>query len=101
MKREGFWKSAYEPNLPIPAPHVLQPDQAYQIFALIHALEQKAHKALYRGRSYSRIDGTMLGNAEYEYKGWQWPGDFAAHYVLQYRVKPSDEFLEFIGYKEQ
>lgn len=29
---------------------------------------------------------------------WKWPGDFAEHYVLKHKVKPTDEFLEFIGY---
>ncbi len=40
----------------------------------------------------------MLGSEEYNNGDWVWPEDFAFHYVKMHRVKPSDEFLRFIGY---
>jgi hypothetical protein len=38
------------------------------------------------------------GKHEYQLDGWKWPEDFAKHYVLDHKVKPTDEFLIFIGY---
>ena len=54
---------------------------------------------MYMGRSASRITGEMLGNKEYETDKWRWPGDFAKHYVLDHKIKPSNEFLKYIGYE--
>jgi hypothetical protein len=52
----------------------------------------------YKGWSTSRITGKKLGSGEFTTNKWRWPVDFALHYVLDNRVKPSDEFLEYIGY---
>lgn len=98
-KREGFWKSSLEPHLPEPKPEVLNPKQAFELYDIITKLEKIAKKTTYRGVSHSRITGEKLGCAEYTFSDWSWPGDFAKHYVLEYRVKPSDDFLEFLGVK--
>jgi hypothetical protein len=37
----------------------------------------------------------------YELEGWIWPGDFVEHYVLTHKVRPTDEFLKWIGYDIQ
>jgi len=100
---EGYWndpKNNY-PEYPMPKPGVLSDEQAQTIFELILAKESQANKMLYRGLSHSRIDGSVLGCVEYHLERWAWPGDFAPHYVLKYKCKPSAEFLDFIGYYQQ
>lgn len=101
MKREGFWYSEHEPDLPMPVPGELTPGQALEIYNLIRKKEKQANKTAYRGHSKSRIDNTVVGSQEYSTSEWKWPDGFASHYVLQHLVKPSDEFLDFIGYTEQ
>jgi len=41
-----------------------------------------------------------MGGTEYMTPHFIFPGDFGRHYVLEHRVKPSDVFLEYIGYLE-
>lgn len=96
--KEGFWYSKYEPNLPMPVPNELAPFEARAIYELIKQKENSAKVTRYRGVSPSRLDASYVGSAEYEHSGWVWPQGFAEHYVLQYRVRPSDAFLKFIGY---
>jgi len=100
-KIEGYWYSKYSPQYPMPIKNVLTQDQSNTIYKLIKKRERSANKILYRGFSHSRIDDSRLGCAEYETDTWRWPGDFAGHYVLKYGVRPSDEFLKYIGYKER
>ena len=104
MNIEGYWHSSYFENrgynYPKPKPNVLTEEQATIIHKLILEKQKNANKVLYRGMSHSRIEkGVSLGNAEYQTDLWKWPGDFADHYVLKHKVKPSDEFLDYIGYK--
>lgn len=96
MKYEGFWYSKYEPNWPKPVPDVLTDEQALKVYNRIKQKEKTARATRYRGWSTSRIDGTHVGCTEYESGGWRWPEAFAPHYVLKYKVKPSDEFLKFL-----
>lgn len=98
---EGYWYSEHIEKYkgivyPMPEPNVLTEDEAKYIHALIKAKEDVAHVNRYRGFSRSRITGETLGNAEYETDSWIWPGDFADHYVLKHRVKPTDDFLKYI-----
>jgi hypothetical protein len=104
-KIEGYWYSEHLEKYkgikyPMPEPNVLTEDEAIDIHALIKAKEEFAHVQSYRGWSRSRITGENLGNKEYETEEWLWPGDFADHYVLKHRVKPTDDFLNYIGYKK-
>ena len=107
LKVEGYWyekpysKYSKESVYPMPIPNILTPEEAEKIYNLIIQKEVKARVVLYRGFSYSRITGETLGSREYQTDEWLWPGDFAEHYVLKHRVKPSDEFLEYIGYEPQ
>ena len=77
----------------------LTEEEAKTIYDLIVQKQKIAVKHYYRGPSTSRITGEMLGYDEYQTVEWRWPGDFAEHYVLKYRVKPTDEFLKYIGYE--
>lgn len=95
---EGYWRSDSSPYYPMPVPYVLSEDQAQEIYSLIVAKQNEAHRIKFRGFSKSRITGERLGCAEYRLNNWRWPGDFAKHYVLCHKVKPTDAFLDFIGY---
>lgn len=99
-KIEGYWSDGKNSKFPIPEPDILTENEAKKIYDLIIIKEKSAEILSYRGCSVSRITGKMLGNKEYQYDEWLWPADFAKHYVLENRVKPTDEFLEYIGYKK-
>lgn len=96
---EGYWFSEYTPQYPLPIKNQLSSKEAKEIFDLIKDKEEEATKFLTRGHSISRLDDTIVGNGEFHHTHWLWPENFAAHYVLKYRVKPSQAFLEFIGWK--
>lgn len=99
VKLEGFWyHRTLSPQYPKPVPNVLTETQAKKIFAAIKKKEEKASKILYRGYALSRIERRVrVGSATYALGKWRWPQGYAEHYVLKHRVKPSDEFLEFLG----
>lgn len=102
MKIEGYWYSEHTPQYDMPLPNVLSEEEADEIFRLIKAKENDNDTRLisYRGISISRIEeGVVVGNREYKLNGWNWPAGFAEHYVLKHKVRPTDEFLEFIGYE--
>ena len=98
-KVEGYWWSKYDPHYPMPVPNVLSDEDATSIYNLIVAKEKIAEKYGYRGFSSSRITNEMLGSHEFKLDDWIWPADFAKHYVLDHKVRPTDEFLAFIGYE--
>lgn len=117
MKIEGYWKEKpfvfekelfngsvfrkeipAKTNYPIPIPNVLTEDEAKTIYNLILEKQKGAKLVGYMGLSESRITGETLGNKEYQTEEWKWPGDFAEHYVLTHKVRPTDEFLKWIGY---
>lgn len=87
-------------NYPIPIPNVLIKEEAITIYNLIKKLESKSRYIQYKGYSYSRITSERLGCGEFHYRNWIFPEDFAEHYVLKHRVKPSNEFLKYIGYEK-
>ena len=101
-KIEGYWYSKYEPDYPMPEPNVLTEDEAKEIYDLITDIENDkgVKNTQYRGWSTSRITEERLGSTEFSTNEWTWPCDFAKHYVLEHRVKPTDEFLNYIGYKK-
>jgi hypothetical protein len=88
-------------NYPTPIPNVLSEEEAQTIYNLIREKEKIANCYGYRGLSGSRITGEILGSKEYELDEWIWPGDFAEHYVLTHKVRPTEEFLKWIGYDIQ
>lgn len=103
---EGYWYSEFiekHKNIvyPMPQPNVLSEQEAKDIHTLIKRKEEVAHINRYKGFSRSRITEEYLGSIEYETNEWIWPGDFADHYVLTHKVKPTDDFLTYIGYKNE
>jgi hypothetical protein len=103
---EGYWFEKPFSNyskiseFPMPVANVLNDNEAKVIYDLIIDKEKTAKITAYRGFSCSRITGENLGNKEFETEEWIWPGDFAKHYVLEHKVKPTDEFLRYINYKK-
>jgi hypothetical protein len=85
-------------NYPSPIPNVLSDKDAEKIYRLIREKEKVATVHYYMGESVSRVTGERLGNKEYETDEWIWPADFAEHYVLTHKVRPTDTFLNWIGY---
>jgi len=98
QKIEGYWYSKYSPEYSMPTANVLIESEAKEIYKLIVEKQKTAKELRYRGFSGSRITGERLGSVEWQTDKWRWTGDFAKHYVLDHRVKPTDEFLQFIGY---
>lgn len=118
MKRiEGYWKEypavveftlsnglifrkemPAKTTYPDPIPNTLTQKEAETIYTLIVEKQTQAEVVSYMGSSKSRITGEPLGNKEYQTEEWIWPGDFAYHYVLTHRVKPSEDFLKWIGF---
>lgn len=95
---EGYWYSGYDPQYPMPIPNKLSEEEAKEIFDLIKVKEQEAEMVHSRGSSNSRIDGSYVGSSEFHHKQWLWPEGFAEHYVLKYKVKPTDDFLKFLAW---
>lgn len=100
-KIEGYWYSESEENkrYPVPIPNILTDSEALTIHQLIKIKEGQSYKLNYKGLSTSRITGEFVGCSEYHHPdGWVWPIAFGDHYVLLHKVRPSEEFLKFIGY---
>ena len=98
-KVEGYWKSKQNPKLPMPIPNQLSEQDAIKIHRLIKNKEKSANKTQYRGFSFSRIEPSIIvGSAEFSKDEWNWPDGYADHYVLKHKVKPSAEFLDYIGF---
>lgn len=101
-KIEGYWyHPIHSPEYLMPVKNALTQNEADEIYKLIKKKELTAQKIAYRGSALSRFDESVrVGSEEYETEEWAWPAGFAEHYVKLYRVKPSDEFLKYIGYYE-
>ena len=97
---EGYWFSDNQPYYKKPIPNELNETEAKQIYQLIKEKEKESKMMGSRGDSFSRIDNTIVGSNEYHHENWLWPEGYAEHYVLKYKVKPSTEFLKFIGWQE-
>jgi len=93
----GFWYSEYEPHLPKPVPNTLTEQEAEKIYELIQKKDIKRFTS-HKGSARSRITGEKLGSREYICENWIWPELYPEHYILEYRCKPTDDFLKFIEY---
>ncbi len=94
-KREGFWWSKREPDLPKPKEREKPWKGQREFLALLQQVQAKTRAAHYRGWSTCRICGQKNGSTEYKRNGWVWPGGFY-HYVKDHNVKPSDAFITFV-----
>ncbi len=97
-RREGFWASEHEPNLP----KVSEGEPWAGIEEFLHLLEiteRSAKRITYRGWSYCRICNEANGSCEFYVDGWTWPSGYR-HYIQDHNVRPSSAFQEFILGKE-
>lgn len=93
-RREGFWRSSMEPDLPMPVPDpnwTGGPD----LLAALAIVERRATPHRFRGVSRCRICDRGNGNTTFELDGWEWPSGLA-HYVRDHGVRPSDDFVAFV-----
>lgn len=97
---EGYWFSKDKPYYQMPIPNRLNEDEAKQIYTLIKEKEKESKIVGSRGFSTSRLDNTVVGINEYHHDNWLWPEGYAEHYILKHKVKPSIEFLRFIGWQD-
>ena len=94
-RREGFWYSHREPNLPMPFSSVEPwPGKADFLMALVDR-QLMAEQESYRGWSACRCCDKANGHLEYYLDGWCWPQGLY-HYVNEHNVRPSLAFQEFI-----
>lgn len=93
-RREGYWKSKEEPDLPMPV-EGKKAVPATVNAALVRA-QLLAEQTAYKGSSTCRICGISNGSLAYSLGGWTWPSGFL-HYVEQHKVMPSKEFRDFLA----
>ena len=106
-KVEGYWASSrdkkedmYKGKFPWPkANKTAWPGEA-AFLAKLYALQDqpRIRKVGYRGISHSRLDGSPVGNSEYQddENKIAWPQGFGEHYVAKFHVKPSREFYNYV-----
>ena len=93
---EGYW---YAPFYPKPIPNQLTEAEAQEIYELIKVKEKECTIRLSRGYAHSRLENAMVGMNEYHHEEWLWPEGYAEHHVLKHGVKPSKDFLAFLGFR--
>ena len=97
---EGYWYSQTTPQYPMPMPNILTEKEASAIYILIKIKERNAIINEVKSWTISKLTGERLSGIEFETDTWIWPDDFAKHYVFEHKVKPSKEFLKYIGYSD-
>lgn len=98
-RREGFWCSAAEPNLPNPQ-HLSGAWDWPGKFEFLEKLTQVQNNRetrfiTYRGFSTCRICFKANGSKEFCYQGWYWPEGYE-HYIREHNIRPSLAFQELI-----
>lgn len=99
-KKEGFWYSKDEPNLPKPkqmkeTSEWVSKKRPRKFSILLSHVEKKAICKGSKGSSICRICKNRNGSRTFFYKNWEWP-DGLMHYIKNHNVKPSKEFIRFI-----
>lgn len=95
--RVGFWKSAEEPDLPVPVAREAG-DRSFLKRTFLRSLtsvEELATEASYKGVSKCRICGCRNGSTEYSYGKYVWPSGLR-HYVEAHDVQLPSDFVDFI-----
>jgi len=96
MIREGFWRSTYEQELPMPVA-CDDPWAGQDVFIdQLEAVEASSETISYRGWSTCRICGCSNGSREYQAPGATWP-EGLKHYITDHNVVPSQAFVDYIS----
>lgn len=91
---EGYWRTHYAPELPLPVIDVPWGDRDAFLERLA-AVERVADRWQSKGWSNCRVCGCINGSAEYHLGGWGWPDGYA-HYLRDHGVRPGSDFEVFI-----
>lgn len=94
IRKVGFWRSEYEPDLPSPERYVGEWDRDGFMSAL-RVVESTTKCVYFKGYSPCRMCSKSNGSGEYSRDGWMWPSGLA-HYVAEHGVKPDDEFVSWV-----
>lgn len=93
--REGFWRSAQEPDLPMPTVDAGWTGRNTFVSRLV-ALQRRAHAIAYKGSAPCRLcDRRRNGSETYRLGGWEWPSGYL-HYLTVHGVRPSPAFEAFV-----
>jgi hypothetical protein len=94
--REGFWRSAAEPHLPMPTVDAEWHDRNTFISRLV-ALQRRARSTAYKGSAPCRLcDRRRNGSETFSLLGWEWPSGYL-HYLTDHGVRPSAAFEAFVS----
>jgi len=94
LKCEGYWNNNYRPVIS----NVIWKDKKQWLTKALF-VEKHTNKICYRGLSFSRIDGTVVGNCEYydNYHNICWPEGYIEHYIKDHNVMPTERFYHYIN----
>ena len=93
--KEGFWKSRFEPDLPMPIANDLPWDGQETFLKAFWKKERGASVLQAKGFSLCRVCRCINGSEEYHRDDWEWPSGLR-HYVEEHNVKPSEEFIAWV-----
>lgn len=94
-RREGFWFSESEPDLPRPKARAKPWYGQDHFLKTLCRLEYRLVPKLFKGSSECRVCGRKNGSGEYDHGGWVWPTGLY-HMIKAHNVKPSAEFVYFV-----
>lgn len=98
VMREGFWRSAAEPDLPMPTVDAQWRDRNAFISRLV-VLQRRARSTAYKGSAPCRLcDRRRNGSETFSLLGWEWPSGYL-HYLTDHGVRPSAAFEAFVNAK--
>lgn len=96
VMREGFWRSAGQPELPMPTVDAQWRDRNAFISRLA-ALQRRARSTAYKGSAPCRLcDRRHNGSETFSLFGWEWPSGYI-HYLTDHGVRPSAPFEAFVN----
>lgn len=91
---EGYWRTSYAPELPMPATDVDWPERD-RFLPLLDDVQKAARARYTKGMSTCRICGETNGSIEYELDEWKWP-EGLRHYLSDHGVRPTADFEAFV-----
>ena len=97
-KCEGYWSRGKENRyLPVVSDKVWGEKEEWLRKAFV--VSDNTPVIAYRGIAFSRLDGTPVGNEEYQDESGNmcWPSGYLEHYVRDNNVMPTEEFYNYVN----
>ena len=97
-KCEGYWSKGKENSyLPVVSDKVWEGKEEWLRKAFV--VSDNTPVVAYRGIAFSRLDGTAVGNEEYqdEANNMCWPSGYLEHYVRDNNVMPTEKFYNYVN----